>query len=350
MRKPQCEHAYRSFVTSLNRVASTGESPRGLVVFYAKSGLADKIKGAVTAFYFALLSGRAFKIPGPTWPMIYKSELNWFDSSNAMWYLWRTDVIKRRVECDLQFGKGSDLRALFERGNISDAWTKYHVVFLELCFDWAELLFGNANHRQQLYEMGLTPMTITGCAISFLFDVQAAILLPHSAIIDKIETTRIKIGMHVRLGDRAFKLSRYPRVTSTSLLGLGNFFRCALSIERSLTSRADVVWILMSDSRFVKQVARAHYPDRIVATQFNASHTRDAADVEGWKLAAAEMWMLSQLDYLVITSLSDFGAVAAAASLKQGFVYRTSLHENPPECNAYPTPSWFRGHSTNLIS
>lgn len=64
-----------------------GTHPPRFVVAYIDGGLADSLAGAVSAFYYALITERAFQILGERWHMAYRTRsIDWRNFQNEAHY------------------------------------------------------------------------------------------------------------------------------------------------------------------------------------------------------------------------------------------------------------------------
>uniref|UniRef100_A0A7S3QY19 Fucosyltransferase n=1 Tax=Dunaliella tertiolecta TaxID=3047 RepID=A0A7S3QY19_DUNTE len=319
------------------------------VVSYSRSGLSDRKKGAVTTFYFALLTGRAFRLIGDVWPGIYRSEINWtFTNVKMKQYRERKDVAYVEVPCNDNYGKGTHLRHLYESGNVNKAWERYTSIVLDTCFDWAELLFNNPHHMLQLYAMGLRPESATGCALSLLFNIRSDVLEPYRNVIRRImKPETFVVGIQIRVGDAlAFTNLRMNQSDTDVVAQVSPFSQCALDIERQASiPEQSVVWYVASDSLDVKRYVLRHFSSRVVVILRQAFQTRGSlglVNFDGWKFAAAEQWILSLADFFVLSHTSGFGALSAARSMKNRNVFVLGTNAiNQSRCQVQQPKSWF---------
>jgi hypothetical protein len=309
------DHWYRSQCGSwqaeyeqLHSEIVRGAAPYRAVVFSCPCGLSDALAGAMSTFYFALLSRRAILFGREVWTHGYKTRgVNWAlrpqhgllnkTTSSATMYLspeeFRTrNLTSYREETDI-------LHTLTLTGNIFT-------------------LFDNPYHRKRLLQMGLRPETAFGCAMSFLLqpvDFAFAALAPLWQVM--LNPSHLVIGIQIRTGDdhmqnpdSAVDMSRYEAFVDCAKQVEGNFSRPGQS----------VFWLIVSDSIQLRRLLKQSYPDKVLLPRFLHLAQRPDHIMSGRggptagsskvvALAAMEQWLLGYSDFMVLSN-TGYGRVA----------------------------------------
>jgi hypothetical protein len=164
------QQAYRQYASKMLQLPP--EMQR-LAVFSAEhSGLCDRLTSAVTIFYVALLTKRAFKIE---WKNLAPLE-SAFDQPNVNWTASPSDVdpslgaVKtRQYYTNRIVPEWHSLNDYFSKENLTQLDAEVRTVVFELNQGQIWTLFENPNHKRDLEAMGLLPETAFGCAMHFLF-------------------------------------------------------------------------------------------------------------------------------------------------------------------------------------
>lgn len=302
----------------------TGILPPRYVIFSMSSGLADCLSGVVTAFYFSLLTDRAFKIADKRWPLVYnRVSVDWFEERSFEYFAnesnfneSKTAIIKENY---VQKGK-KILFAAFASKSLKSVHSDFTTILIRTHFGLTHKLFDNPHHYRELYAMGLRPETAYGCALSFLFEPWPSVMAPIASIISKLDQTDPGfIGIQIRVGDQAFR-NKTLHVNLSSYLP---FIQCAEKIEQiAYSNNSRVKWYLISDSLHVRRQAQQLYPHKIVTSITDAlSNMRFDQKDAGMSLAVAENWLFSSAQYFVISPRSGFGRSAAVRSMRWKAVY-----------------------------
>ena len=324
-------------------------APRYLVSVAVEAGLADRVTGTLTEFFFSLLTDRAFQIitygTMPRFEAAFSApHINW---SRAPYPDELIDNLKytyrgqRNYGGDRSYGprvntslywpvyliNRDDENGFFASENVSNYPLNHaHVTNVLVASNRGRIvrLFDNPNHRAQLFHMGLRPETAARCAWQFLFAptpaVQRAMAVEFAAL---DSPTTLKIVINVRVGDHVFDPANDA---STTLERYESYFKCAESIESFARSPGQrIIWYVTSDSLKVRQLAKKRYGEKVL-TQDTLSYvhgdcgdssakrhgncTRNSQDFS-IQLAAGQLWAMSLCDYYVIPHGSGFGRLAA---------------------------------------
>lgn len=149
---------------------------------------ADRIVGVVSAFYFALLTERAFTLTAtyeglqPFEAAYAAPHINWTTSSEHLALYHKIVAIHNEdgppdiegpgyqvynaINPEYRSEDGpKKLIEMFERGNLTQLANDKGVVFFTTNRGLSVRLFDNQNHAEQLRYMGLTPETAFACAM-----------------------------------------------------------------------------------------------------------------------------------------------------------------------------------------
>ncbi|GAQ83628.1 hypothetical protein KFL_001550180 [Klebsormidium nitens] len=304
-----------------NSIINGTSPPRYAVSLYVeKTGLADKLTGIITEFYYALLTRRAFQITHgnqPPFEAAYDAPfINWtrpndfVEPNGPFWGLVNMD------EDSVEIFRTQDLRE-FPEGT-ADAET----VYIQSNRGRTHVLFDNPFHRQQLLDWGLRPDTAFACAYHYLFSLTDRISPEMKREISVLEGAKdaLKIGIMVRVGDHVFKGD-----DDTPLETAAADLACVEQIEENrLRSGQQVLWYFLSESLTLRQKVKERYGDKVLTnTERVAKHPdctlngescaqaeRDSA-AAGLVFGAAQVHALAMTDVQVFTRDSGFGRIGA---------------------------------------
>lgn len=231
---------------------------------------------------------------------------------------------------------GKGVIEMFESKNLSEQAHDKEIVFLTLNRGISVRLFDNPYHADQLRNMGLTSETAFGCAINFLFAPKPEIMesiKPELALLKRSNT--ISIGLHIRIGDHVL---HGDDSNTLDIEKYRNFFSCAQQIEDAMieegSDRADVIWLLLSDSRVLRREAIKTFGAKLrtrldskIEHSFGHQYTnsRAHASIEGFLEAIGEHWLFGLTDKQVVDKDSGYGQTAAYRTFRRGSVFLVSL-------------------------
>jgi len=358
------QHAYTQYMIEM--LQQPPEKQR-LAVFTAKiNGLCDRLTSAVTIFYFALLTKRAFKIDWHNLEPLQSA----FDQPNINWTAVPSDTdqafgsVKERLFNRAELISNWDpVNDYFHKENLNhiDADARTIVFTLNQGQTWT--LFENPHHKRDLEALGLTPETAFGCAMHFLFAPRmetVAImnetwqeiwpyvtkpkrkLLHHGPQLSNVHNaTELLIGIQIRYGDWAFD-NNDPRCQLAFHQDqfTKDIFRCAQSLSDSLT--VPTKFVLITDCAFVRHSAKEHYGDRLITylpRENEINHVEKNLSAETIRLAVSEMWLLGMTDYQIITRDSSFGRAGAFLSIGWHQIH-TMYPGNEGKCGIFDFSEW----------
>eukprot|EP00271_Cylindrocystis_brebissonii_P003049 TRINITY_DN13798_c0_g1_i1.p1 TRINITY_DN13798_c0_g1~~TRINITY_DN13798_c0_g1_i1.p1 ORF type:complete len:554 (-),score=49.59 TRINITY_DN13798_c0_g1_i1:115-1776(-) len=332
---PGCGYWQRDYIALHAAILAGQSAPRFAVSVAVEKGLADRLLGVITQFYYALLTRRAFQItPGSQAPF----EVAW-DSPYINW----TRQIPRGFEKNASNG----VRWLYlddygkkpfsdrDLSKVPRGAEKEQTVFLQFNRGRTYTLFENPVHGPQLRAWGLRPETAFSCAFHFLFR-------PVPEVLDLAREARksldadpfaVKIGIQVRHGDTSFTAKGDQAVT---LAAANKHLSCARQVEESRKYEGQrVVWLFISDSATLRKVVKEAFQEKVVVIEsaqighlgkcrHKIDCVYDASKKEAFlRSAAADLLLFSKTDYQVVSERSGFGRVGAWLS--------SSFHCHPLE-------------------
>lgn len=319
------------------------EDRRYAISISSPAGIADRLTGCITVFYYALLTGRAFcehtAVPGqiPFAAAFLGPSIDWRTSKHHSHLL----PLHKAGDVGLPTAKGDNFEhvnllnpefdndknevfKLFSSGNLSELGRETKLVFITTNRGSSVRLFENPFHRQQLRNMGLTPETAFGCAMEFLFKPipeVMSLILPTMHLLAK----KPSIGIQIRVGDHALHGSDVARVDE-----FANFFDCAKEIDLAFFPTAqDVIWLVLSDSKNLRRHASEVYGDKVHLVLANhIEHSFGGrgdelpyASLDGFWAAVGEHWILGYTDIQIVDNQSGFGLTAAMRTFNNDHVF-----------------------------
>ena len=304
------------------------------------SGMADRLTSAITVFFYALLTDRAYKIrwqPGNLSRAYDAPNIDWTYNEHGREADATTECVEnwyggpRPLEELEQIFRYSDLNAT-GRNCSSVRWTMNHGQLNQL--------FSNPYHRERLLLWGFHPETAFGCAFNFLFSATDEVLnmLPaaYNALQDE---TALIIGIQIRVGDHSFGQGRDCKSDIDNFWPTGHsideYYNCASQIEehKRLTAKQRVIWFVISDCFGVRVDAKEKYGDKVMTNlQMLPTHLLDPGSDDGaaFLLPFAENWLFGMTQFQVFTQNSQFGRLAALRSLQWRSMY--TIHEKNRIC------------------
>ena len=201
----------------------------------------------------------------------------------------------------------------------------------------------------QLEGLGLTYATAFGCSIEFLFRLLPQTLEQVVPEMRKVkEPNTFTIGIQIRMGDHV--LSGSDRAVNVSQPEIAQYFSCAQQIQDSLPRALRhhrVLWLLVTDSAALRETAAVEFGHKLLTKlDANLGHSFlqssdekepgqefSERDMEAFRTAAAEQYLLGMVDAHVITWDSSFGRTAAFRALNpEGWLFELSLKRSSASC------------------
>eukprot|EP00271_Cylindrocystis_brebissonii_P004218 TRINITY_DN15839_c0_g1_i2.p1 TRINITY_DN15839_c0_g1~~TRINITY_DN15839_c0_g1_i2.p1 ORF type:complete len:504 (-),score=25.03 TRINITY_DN15839_c0_g1_i2:420-1931(-) len=346
-------------------ILSGRSPPRFAVSIGVEAGLADRLIGVISEFYYALLTRRAFQITpgqGPPFELAWESPyINWTRAKppeelvGAMNNRFHDKYLQQGYRDSCEWCPGGEPKTvdktkygfIYLTNNKTRSDKLFRVadmrkvpdggvaetVFLASNRGRTYLMFENKHHRRQLDKWGLRQDTAFACAFDFLFRPNAAV---RSRVADELaqlsEPDTLKIGVNVRTGDRSFAYDDETFVDAAV-----PYVHCAEEIEATRRKPGQrVVWYVISDSLKLRQYVKSSLGEKVVTNtetksihpmcseleSFGVGSCGHGTAVEGetpretaLRDAAAQLLAFSCTRYQVLTKLSGFGRVGAWLSV-----------------------------------
>ena len=189
------------------------------------------------------------------------------------------------------------------------------------------ILFDNPLYTKVLYTMGLRPETAFGCAVDFLFAPSTAVRKYFAHEFQVMSSSKLKIGIQIRLGDGHLNGGTDVKYAEASLKGVDHFFDCAQHLA-SEYGDLDAIWLLVSDSVEVRKQAKAKYGDLLMTkldSPGHSKHTTGTEQIQAMIYAAGEHWLFGMADYHIISNMNSFGKSGALRSRKWHSIYQMDV-------------------------
>lgn len=202
--------------------------------------------------------------------------VNDFDAADALFGLKRT----RSTDDNMQLLHESN-RNKHRHDESSSSHDDVHgdtpVVILSSNRGRAFRLFESPQYRQKLFDFGLRPETCIACAFHYLFRPNAQVEELYGDTFRRLaDSSVLKIGIAVRVGDQVFGSGDEEQDESHLWSIAEPYFDCASQIESTRAQAGQRVLIyLISESRKLRQLAKKRLGDKILT---DTSTTYDHAD------------------------------------------------------------------------
>ncbi|GAA5956643.1 hypothetical protein JCM8115_000634 [Rhodotorula mucilaginosa] len=296
-------------------------------------GLGDRLLGMTSAFFFGLVTQRAFlaewQAPVPLDVIFDSPYLNWSHSSfttERHRVLGRKQVADAAADLDIIHFDRLAVDATF--GSVS--WNAKRDRPLTPGFELRDLAYRSPwikffSNRGMVYrafkykhlkkrigQLGLQEQTAFSCISDYLFQPKPAALdlITQYTSVMALPTV-FSVGIHVRTGDQSMKDAQYDKVNTVKRHI--SFFRCARELGETY-ARPDqrVVFYLVTDSQHLKEDAQRVLGTKLITTDFAPQHVHQkSGHVDGVMSAVVEDYVLAKADMLVATQDSGFGKLAS---------------------------------------
>jgi len=362
--------------TELHTATLKGElPPRFAISLAVEAGLADRLVGTIGAFYFALLTKRAFQIT--SFDPIPGLELGF--EHNASPIQWLRAPIEEPIIKPMKYSMMEALHLTIDPAThqvapehnrtkwaylylINEHPDKYRIfgqedlnmqprgshlsenIILAMNRGQSGVIFDNPHHKQQLQNWGLTKHTAFTCAWQYLFPVpQQGVAVRAQSISQRLRTSpALKIGLQVRLGD--FELARSKAwdegLAAAYLNAAKRHIDCAEQIEARWATEypgRPIQWFVISDSRNLRIALKNKYGTKIVTDDESmpqhvdcnnplskcktAKNMQQAAMI----LAVADIITMSMTDAQIISLQSGFGRIGGWLANCEKKIFQVSM-------------------------
>lgn len=326
----------------------SGQLPPRLTVSVAvETGIADRIVGIMSQFYYSLISNRALQIQRTgNLPMLEAA----FDYANVNWTspFYPAELYEHvRVHHQGQrippptvntsmyshvYHVNVDPVDFFVKSNLSNLPSGYDTPFVFFASNRGKVyrLFQNPFHLKHLHAIGLTPPTAFACAFTYLFKPNAAVMSIARPLIDQLmDSDVLKIGIQVRTGDHMITSN-----SSVDIARFSAFFSCAAEIEKTRKTHENqrVIWYVISDSLTFRAAVKAQYGAKVLTDVTTQPRHSDCGGIHHAEChqsvlndtiqhAVAEITTFAFTDVQIVSRYSGFGKVGALLSNRWNSIY-----------------------------
>lgn len=380
-------------------IVSGRQPPRYLVSVAVEEGVADRLAGAVTLFYAALLSRRAFtqvtygllpgfeaacEMPSINWThphdlpqqvlepvkTTYRGQRHYNPTDrtygpevdNSTYYpLYLVNCNDRHPRRGQRAVEPFNAHlAHLSTGNVSripeDQPDVPYVIAASnrgRSFNLAH----NPYHKGFFWENGLSPDNAFMCGFFSLCSPNQAVKDYYSRFWQRLsDTGTLKIGINVRVGDHVFQGEDDNNMAAV-LRSAAGYFDCAQKIEDVFALPGQpVIWYLMSDSRVLREGAVQRFGSKLL-TAINLqmvhpdcqTHNPDACDhtkmAQSMQHSIGQLLTFSLTDYQVVARDSGFGRLGAWLSGRWSSLYelggrRATCNPHAPVSRAESSRQW----------
>ncbi|GAA5964927.1 hypothetical protein JCM21900_000022 [Sporobolomyces salmonicolor] len=314
-------------------------------------GLGDRLLGMTSAFFFGLVTQRAFlgewQSPIPLEVVFDSPHVNWSYSSFTSQthpVLGQQPLVDASAELDIIHFDRLSVDATFgtsswnpKRGRIpTPGFEKRDLAYQS---PWIKFFtnrgmiyrsFAYKHLQKSIGRLGLQPTTAFACISQYLFRPKPPAL---NLIADYTSVLALpsvfSVGIHVRTGDQSMKDPEYDKVNTVKRHS--QFFRCARELgETYATKDQRIIYYLVTDSANLKQDAQQVLGDKLVTTDMLPQHVHQkSGHADGVFSAVVEDWILAKTDMLVATQDSGFGKLAAFMHAKENSTVTIFPRYNP---------------------
>lgn len=369
-----CGNWHETYTQMHNEIRNGTLPPRFLVNVAVEAGLADRLTGLITAFYYSLLTGRALVTVSydtlPGFESAFDSPfIDWSDPGNIpesaidplkYTYMGQRGYRGPRIYNPKEVNTSQYLpmylindnpTELFGNTNLHKRNTKENSIpYLMYASNRGRSyrLFQNRFHKQDLFDMGLrNPDNGFLCAFSYLFKPNRVMAQLYQKTWEQFsDSSTLKIAIHIRTGDQVFASSSGDHFDVNDVRGqFKPFFDCAKEIEktRRRSKKQKVLWYLMSDSKSLRVAAKTVFADKLITdietkmihpdcrfqnpddcneTQMSFSMLHSGGDLLTYSLA----------DYHVTHYMSGYSRIGAWLSGRWDNMYSISGRGNDRKC------------------
>jgi len=287
--RSECGYWQQNYTQLHHDILSGKLLRRTVISIPVEAGIADRLCGTISEFYFAFLTGRAFLIVGK-YGHLPPFEAA-FEQPNIKWSVTNTipdsnfEHLKYTYQGVRGFSGKRDQPASLDPKQWAsifqvNGWEYMNDLFFDKQMDSvypdAENImmatnrgrsyrsFENPHNRYQLERAGLQPQHMFRCAIEYLFQPTAAtmsLMKPYLPIME--DESILKIDINIRAGDTVMDGGESD--DPNAWRNFQSYFDCAQEIENSrVRAGQKVVWYLMSDSLSVRLSAKRQFGEKIL--------------------------------------------------------------------------------------
>jgi hypothetical protein len=357
----RCSAPWASSYVALHGRILHGDAPPRYLISIAASGLADRLVGVITQFWWAFIAGRAIQIveadsSSPGYSAAFDSPcINWTAPAEAYpSHMWssligsESSLASYSTLVKAEKKGGMDYRGLSYRNDWT--WITRLASVTDLRsgpgnIHLVSVLFVNGNRgrttilwKSKFHAAELAAIApqrdAVSTAFNFLFTPNSATLAHMSPFLSEIQQDPqvFWVGIHIRHADDVFSKSDAFNVKNEGGGGFRardahrSYFDCARAIGEKLASGRRVRWLLVSDSLSLRKSAQAEFGDKVLTdTEAAALHIEKCKSMDGAEcnddlrkravqLAARDLLLLSYTSAHVLSKNSGFGRLGAFLS------------------------------------
>eukprot|EP01038_Epipyxis_sp_PR26KG_P012227 gene12227-16377_t len=341
-----------------------------LISVAVEAGLADRLTGIVSSFYYALLSNRAFRMLSygslPSFSSACDSPyINWdiknysnefsedviaplkYTYKGVFGYTGDRSYNQSLVDTNLYWpmyltGMGDTATKMMVESNLSVyPQNKSHVPYIITSSNRGRsyrLFKENTFHKQELVQKYgfVNENACFMCTFHYLFRPNKHVKSRFQSMWDILsDKSLFKIGIQIRTGDHVFHQQHHDSSINNMkveniLSQYSSYFKCAIEIEKEYQlTYQKVVWYVISESKILKSAISNYYGDKVITdktTLLKHIHCEtnsllkqdcDSNSMDpSMQIAFGELFTFSLMNFHVITRDSGFGRLGAWASLQ----------------------------------
>jgi len=287
---PLHNHRWQEEYGHLHKLIRSGvQSPRYLVSVAVEAGVADRIAGAMTELYFAILSSRAFTMVTYGWLPPFEAACN---SNYINWTMTLPDNLIEPLKFTYRGQRGysgqrrypdrpeykeyyplflvNKEHAFMQTSNLSTQPPEAsHTPYIVMSSNRGRsvALFDNPFERHKLWMWGLTPETIMSCGMRFICQPNDEVTQLYGPTWRELTAANtFSIAIQLRAGDHIF--TKDFTDPSSALEQWQHYFDCATAIEATYARPGQRVrWYVTADSLALRRAAKLKYGDKVLTDE-----------------------------------------------------------------------------------
>lgn len=310
------------------------DSQRFTVFYSPDNGLGDRFTMAVTTFYTAVLSNRAFKMIYQNLHLSSLNQISFFDVFQSPWLNLSMNDNNTLTQRDLEYKVvdregwrwGQTGIELYRYSNITSELRDYRIVKWRGNQGSLHSMIQNPFHSNWFKDQQLNGSNIFGCGIQYLFQLTRESFEVNNMpqlwkVFHKPEV--LKIGIHIRVGDKAMKINHTKEWLDNIA---APFVTCAMQIESFNQNKLEYdsllvsSWYVSSDNAQIVDYFHETYPNKTISVSGQNSTVEhlNVAGLNGFRTLAQEHVLFGLQDYVIVYDGSSFGMTAALRQLRSG--------------------------------
>lgn len=343
-----CGHGWQEEYAALHKSIINGDAPQRFLVAQGLGGFTNVLYGAVSLFYVAMHTKRAFV-------------LDLYNHSEAL-YEWAFDqpTINWTFDAEKGIVGSSDYYRLFSlyarqqsekdewylqqmvEGDIANVGKEFDSLVIASNAGRTVAMTSNPYLQAQYKKWGLRPDNVYRCAINYLFKPNAQVMKKFEMEFNAInDPNTVSIGVQLRRGDSMFSgEERKAPPDSFYKTEFEHISYCAQQVEKRVAiDGRKPLWYVISDDKYYREYMKKTYPDKVLTrteelTLMHAHFTavqkgsEEAQRIDALQTVVGELWAYSKCDWYITMSNSGFARAAAAMSKEWMRNYDIPLNAN----------------------